>query len=160
MNIQNYMPSTGRMLKEDDSIVNIANLIEKGVLVTGTQVGADQRVTWANSDPANTQKVITIIKPAQVIKTHSITVYNPSTVTDLTVKVLNTKAVNGTSRDCLVTSFVVPKSQSVTGTTVNTYSVEVEGMFVGGNVKLAVSNNTVLGVADTFSADIRVDEVI
>ena len=110
---------------------------------------------------ANTQSTLTIEAPINVRFEYEISVYNPSTITDLTVKIFNTRVINGTSRDVLVYSFVVPKSQSVTGTTVSAYSIPVRLMFNGGvPVKIIASNNTVLGGTDGFTPTISIEEVM
>lgn len=132
----------------------------KMVHVTGKQLGADLQFVFANEASANTQKTKTIDKPSKPIRNHKFIIYNPSTVTDLTVKFFNVESsLGGVDREAYVSSVVVPKSQSTTGTTINTYEVIVEGLFTGGDVKLVLSNNTALGVTDGFTATVRVREV-
>lgn len=131
-----------------------------GEALLENQVGADQTLTWANSDAENTQKTVSFTKPAQPLSEYELIVYNPSTVTDITVKVFNVEtSLGGASRDAFITSVSIPKSQMVTGTTINTYAKFVHGMFNGGNLKLVLSNDTVLGASDGFSAYARLREV-
>ena len=125
-----------------------------------TQVGADVPFVFAHSAPVNNQQAATITAPASPVSEYELAIYNPSTVTDITVKLYNVEAaLAGGTRDAYITSFVVPKSQLVSGTTINTYAVFVEGLFNGGNVKAVVSNNTVLGGADGFTATMRLRAV-
>lgn len=124
------------------------------------QVGADQTITFSNSDPANTQVTNTITKPDNPVDEYELVVYNPSTVTDLTVKVFSVQAsLGGGSRDALITTLSIPKSQTITGTSINTYSHYLHGIFNGTNCKLVFSNDTVLGGSDGFSAYFRLQEV-
>lgn len=126
-----------------------------------TQIGTDQDLTWANSDAANTQKTYTFTKPDAPVEEYELVVYNPSTVTDLTVKIFNIEAsLKGSDRDALITTVSIPKSQAVTGTTINTYARIVHGIFNGGNCKIVASNDTVLGGADGFTATFRLREVM
>lgn len=86
--------------------------------------------------------------------------YNPSTVTDITVKVFNSElTLKAGTRDAYITSFSIPKAQSITGTAINTYANFIHGMFNGGDCKLVVSNDTVLGAGDGFTTTIRLREV-
>ena len=124
------------------------------------QIGTDQTITFANSDPANTQKTNTVTKPAKPIEEYEFIVYNPSTVTDLTVKVFSVQAsLGGDTRDALITTLSIPKSQTISGTAINTYASYLHGIFNGTNCKFVFSNDTVLGVADGFSAYFRLNEV-
>ena len=128
---------------------------------SGANISNVAFTAFANSSAANTQSTLTIEAPINVRFEYEISVYNPSTITDLTVKIFNTRVINGTSRDVLVYSFVVPKSQSVTGTTVSAYSIPVRLMFNGGvPVKIIASNNTVLGGTDGFTPTISIEEVM
>lgn len=125
-----------------------------------TQLSTDQTAVYANSDPANTQKTINFTAPTSPSQEYELIVYNPSTVTDLTIKVFNTELVLGAgSRDALITTVSIPKSQTFTGTTINTYARFIHGMFNGGDLKLVVSNDTVLGAADAFTAYARLRAV-
>jgi hypothetical protein len=126
---------------------------------TGKQIDTDKTATFANSAPANTQVNVDIVKPLATKQRYMLTVYNPSTVTDLTVKIFGVcKALGGATRYAYLDTMVVPKSQAITGTTVSAYSKEIEGIFNGKDLRLVVSNDTALGAAEGFSASIRVEE--
>jgi hypothetical protein len=139
--------------------------IKDGVQLTGstlrqTQISTDQTVTWANSNVVNTQKTVTFTKPTAPISEYEIIIYNPSTVTDLTVKVFAVEtALGGGTRDALVTTVSIPKSQSVTGTTINTQAKFLHGIFNASDCKLVLSNDLILGASDGFSAYVRLREV-
>lgn len=128
---------------------------------SGVQVSTDRDITFSNSAPANTQVNVDFTKPDQVRKKYELQVYNPSTVTDLTVKVFHVEAnVDGANtRYSLITSISVPKSQSVTGTTVNMYSTLLQNIFNGVNVRFVISNDTVLGGGDGFTGILRLKEL-
>jgi hypothetical protein len=126
---------------------------------TGTQVGTDQTATYANSALINTQVTIDIAAPTYAKQRYKIVVYNPSTVTDLTIKIMSTETSLGAgTRYAFLDSMTVPKSAAYTGTTINAYEKEVEGIFTGAALRLVVSNDTALGGSDGFSAYIRVRE--
>ena len=145
--------------KGDGTFVIAATLT--GRLLRKIQVGTDQDVVFANSAAANTQVSLTITQPASPLDEYELIVYNPSTVTDLTCKVFTVEtALGGGDRDSYLTAFSVPKSQSVTGTTINTYIRQLHGVFNGGNLKLVFSNDTVLGAAEGFTAKARLRELV
>lgn len=139
---------------------SIGTVTLTGSIVKQTQVGADSTAVYANSDAANTQKTISFTAPTSPSQEYELIVYNPSTITDLTVKVFNVELLlaSGT-RDALITTVSIPKSQAITGTTINTYAKFLHGLFNGGDVKMVVSNDTVLGVADGFTATARLRAV-
>lgn len=150
-----------RVAKRQGASGNTVPIEVTGRLLRKTQVGTDQTLTWANSDAANTQKTYTFTQPANPVEEYELSVYNPSTVTDLTVKVFTVEAaLGGGSRDVLVTTVSVPKSQTITGTTISAYSKALRGIFNGGDCKLVFSNDTVLGVSDGFSATLRLRELV
>lgn len=133
------------------------NWIQK--IVTGLQIGTDQTITFANSASANTQVTKDISKPNNPKDGYMVTVYNPSVVTDLTVKVFaKAPSLGGGDRYSLIDWFSVPKSQSITGTTVNCYSKLFQGLFVGTDIRVVISNDIVLGGSDGFDATLRVRE--
>jgi len=136
-----------------------ANVVKSKL--SGTAVGSDQAVTFANSAAANNQQTFTIAAPATGIGEYMLTVYNPSAVTDLTVKIYAVAvSLGGANRDALLATVYIPKSQSITGTTVNCNSRLVHGIFCATDLKCVVSNDTVLGGADGFSAYMRLREVL
>ena len=120
----------------------------------------DMQSTWANSAPVSTNVVIAVTKPISPLRTYELIINNASLVSDLTVKVFSVeKVLGGTDKDSLVTTLTFPKTQTVSGTLITTYSKTLSGMFTGGDLKLVLSNDTALGVADTFVANIRMREV-
>lgn len=131
-------------------------LINKNVIY---EKHSESTAAFANSATANTQKTIdlTMKRPIEI---YAIIINNPSTVTDLTVKVFNKEVFGEDTKYAYITSFTVPKSQSLTGTTIDTYLVLVEGMFIGGDVRLVVSNNTALGASEGFTSTFRIREVV
>ena len=131
-------------------------LINKNVIY---EKHSESTAVFANSATANTQKTIdlTMKRPIEI---YAIIINNPSTVTDLTVKVFNKEVFGEDTKYAYITSFTVPKSQSLTGTTIDTYLVLVEGMFIGGDVRLVVSNNTALGASEGFTSTFRIREVV
>lgn len=125
------------------------------------RVGLDQTITWANNDGANTQKTKTFTKPSVSLSEYELIVYNPSTVTDITVKVFNVEAsFGGADRDALITTLSIPKKQTQTGTEIATHAKLIHGIFNGGDCKLVLSNDTALGGSDGFSAYLRLREVM
>lgn len=137
-----------------------AHVLSRGTQIRETQVGNDETLTWANSAAANTQVTVTVVKPSMPVSEYKLKVYNPSTVTDLTCKVFAVAVgLGGGDRDCLVTAFSIPKSQAMTGTTINAHARLLHGIFDGSALKLVFSNDTVLGGGDGFSAYMRLREV-
>ena len=126
-----------------------------------TQIGTDQTATWANSAAANTQVSVTITKPTVPVGEYELIIYNPSTVTDLTIKVFAVEAaLGGGARDALITTIPVLKSQAITGTIISAYVRIIHGIFNGADCKLVISNDTALGAAEGFTAYIRLREVM
>ena len=128
--------------------------------LSGAIVSTDQSVTFANSALINTQQTFTITVPEIGICEYMLTVYNPSTVTDLTVKVFaEAVSLGGASRDALLATVYIPKSQSISGTTVNCNSKLLHGIFCATDMKIIASNDTALGVSDGFQSTFRIREV-
>ncbi len=132
-------------------------------IILGRTVGEDNAAAFAHSAAANTQ--VTIDIPNSTIFPSPrdrcvIEVYNPSTVTDLTIKIFaKALALGAGTRYALIDTVTIPKSQTITGTTINAYLKIIEGMFVGEDLRLVVSNDTILGAAEGFTAYVRVREV-
>ena len=133
------------------------------IIILGRPIGADNPVAFANSAPINTQVIIDIASNAVFPSPRDrcvLEIYNPSTVTGLTVKIFS-KALSfgGDIRYCLIDTVAIPISQTTTGTAVSAHLKIIEGMFVGEDVRLVVSNDTALGASDGFTAYLRVREV-
>lgn len=133
----------------DQTVAN--KIVQIAGSARNAQVDTDKTATWANSAAANTQVNVAIAQPVTPQRNgkYLINIRNPSTVTALTVKVRNTLiAFGGAARDAELASIAVA---------VNTVkSVLVEGWLAGDGGSLLLSNDTVLGAADGFTADIRV----
>ena len=123
--------------------------------IIGASIGATEDLVFANSALINTQKVITITKPEEPCYEYAIVVHNPSAVTALIVKVFNVEAEG----DAYITQVEIPAAKTETGTVINTYSFLLNGMFMGVNSKIVVSNKVVLGAAEGFTAKVKVREV-
>jgi hypothetical protein len=113
---------------------------------------ADTTAVWANSAAANTAVNVDIDLPSplQGDAKYLITVVNPSAVTALTIKVKN-KETFGTAQYPELTTINIPVNTSK--------AVIVEGWLLGEASRLTLSNDTVLGIADGFTANIRVRKV-
>ena len=160
MLIHGLNESTNQVQDIKASADGAAHVLSRGTQLRETQVGDDQTLTWANSAVANTQVVVNVARPSVPVSEYKVKVYNPSTVTDLTCKVFAVAAgLGGSGRDCLVTTFSIPKSQTMTGTAVNAHARLIHGIFDGSALKLVFSNDTVLGGGDGFSATMRLREV-
>ena len=120
-------------------------------LTRNKQVGTDQNATWANSASANTAVNLDYTLPAALRRDakYVVAVYNPSTVTALTVKPKN-KADNfgAATRYPELTSLAVPVN--------SVKAFVVEGWMLDAGGRLTLSNDTVLGVSDGFTATVRV----
>jgi hypothetical protein len=113
------------------------------------QVSTDKTAAWANSAAANTEVNLDFTQPGNFTSKHRVQVHNPSSVTALTVKVQNTVSLGGSSRQALL--------QTISVGTSSTKETLVEGMFGGTDgVRLTLSNDTVLGLSDAFTADVAV----
>ena len=129
-------------------------------IVSGTAIGNDTAIMFANSAPVNSQVIVDIAKPTNTKGRYVLAVHNPSTVTDLTVKVFSAEpTLNGATRYALITIISVPKLSNITGTAIDTHLNIIEGLFVGTGIRMVVSNDTVLGSAEGFSAYSRLKEV-
>ena len=128
-------------------------------------IGSDATAVFANDALVNTQKTTTFTYVTNAgsygVEEYMLTVYNPSTVTDLTVKVFEiSTALGGDARDSLITTLSIPKAQVTTGTTIVSHAKVIHGILNGEDVKLIISNDTVLGEADGFTASFRLREVM
>jgi hypothetical protein len=151
-------PSTKYKIK---STKTINNPIPIRRYVSQNQIGTDIDFTFDNNAVINAQATpIDIIKPVSPSEEYQIIVHNPSTITDLTIKVFAiSTSLLGTTRYAYITSLTVPKAATITGTTLNTYAFYLSNLFNGSNVRLQISNNTVLGAAEGFAGTIRIREV-
>lgn len=124
------------------------------VKVSGT---TDPTAVFANSAATNTQATpITITAPEEIRKHHRLVVHNPSTETDLTIKVWNKQSI-GTVTKQFMGSCIIPAKGTVTGTSIETDARNIfQDLFLGGvDVELQVSNNQVVGGSGAFTATLQ-----
>lgn len=107
--IETYAPRTGRMIREDNSVVNITDRLNNQI--RQTQIGADQSASFAASALVNTTKIVDVVKPDAAVLEYELIVLNPSTVSDLVVKLYNRETLlNGETRRSLVIPFGFAKA--------------------------------------------------
>jgi hypothetical protein len=135
--------------------VNSDGSIATQTSVDGSQLGDDITIEFANEAGANTQKTTDITTPESPFYEYEFVIYNPG-ATDVTVKLFNKEVFGEDTRYAYVTSFVVPKSQAVTGTTINTYAAFVNGLFCGGDVRMVISNNDAVAADGGFTMSVRI----
>ena len=144
--IESMSPRSGRMLKEDDSVINIADMFPG--IVSGKVVGTGT-AQFAVCD-ANTLKEVAITLTGNIKSALRLEVDNPSTETDMTVEIYNTIG----EKDYFVDWFTIPKK----ATRANGLTVEAHTRLLpplAGNVKIAVSNDTALTSATNVTVTIR-----
>ncbi len=147
-------PQAGRFVKEDGSTINFADFLLNGFgKAQAAPLVVSTAITYANSASADTQVVKTIPLYSYPSYRHLVLVYNPSTVTDLTMKILYVSTtIGGSAYDIFVDQVSIPKAQTLTGTALVGKAVIIEGLINGMDAKLIFSNDTVLGGSDGFSA--------
>lgn len=139
---------------------SVLSAIRVTTLASAKQISTDQASAFANSALIDSQVNVDFTLPDYTKERYEVVVYNPSTVTDLTVKAFSKElALGGGTRYTLIDSFTVDKAQAKTGTTISGYVKFLEGLFVGTDVRIVVSNNTALGAAEGFTAYVRLREV-
>ena len=136
-------------------VVNqVASAVNTPVKVSGA---TDPTAVFANSALVNTQATaITITAPEEIRKYHRLIVHNPSTESDLTVKVWNKAGIGSVTKQ-FMGSCIIPAKGTVTGTSIETDARNIfQDLFLGGcDVELQVSNNQVLGGSGGFTATIQ-----
>jgi hypothetical protein len=132
-------------------LVSIFNYIY-GRIVNGVQQGSDMTAAWANNAGAATTVTIDITKPLLTLMSYELTVYNPSVDSDLTINVYQKKtALGGGDRYAFLTALNYQKT--------TTTSKVLEPLFCGGDVRLIISNDTLIGAAGAFTATLRLESV-
>jgi len=137
---------------------NDGSITDLNYIPVKVSASTDPSVAFANNDVANTQKTITLTKPSGTIKKyHRLVFHNPSTETDLTVKVFNKNAI-GVETKQFMGSFIVNAKATVTGTNIETDARTIlRDLFLGGSdVELVISNNQVIGGAGAFTGTVQV----
>jgi hypothetical protein len=141
--IESMSPRSGRVLREDDSVINIADMFPG--IVSGKVVGTGTAQFTACD--ANTLQEVAIALTGNIKSTLRLEVDNPSTESDMTVEIYD----NG----YFVDWFTIPKK----ATRGNGKSVQkhVRGLaMVGtGPITIAVSNDTALTSAVDVTVTIR-----
>lgn len=142
--IENMSPRSGRVLREDDSYINVADLFP-GV-VSGKAVGTGTAQFTAGAT-ANTLKEVVITLTGNIKSALRLEVDNPSTESDMTVEIYD--------NDYFVDWFTIPKK----ATRGNGKSVQkhVRGLaMVGtGPITIAVSNDAAITTAFDVTVTIR-----
>ncbi|NLG90147.1 MAG: hypothetical protein GX494_13240 [Clostridiaceae bacterium] len=138
--IKSMSPRSGRVLREDDSYINVADLFP-GV-VSGKVVGTGTAQFTACD--ANTLQEVTIAPTGNIKSALRLEVDNPSTESDLTVEIYD--------GDYFVDWFTIPKK----ATRANGKEVQKHIRMLAGvgaeTITIAVSNDTTL----TSAADVTV----
>lgn len=118
----------------------------------GGNVVYDGTASWPNSAEANTIVDLDVVlpEPLQEQSLYVVVVYNPSAVTGLAVSVKG-KETFGSAVYPVLTSFAVEAGASK--------QVLVQGWLVGEGGRLSLSNDTVLGASDGFTAYVRIRQV-
>jgi len=118
-------------------------------------------IAWANSEVINTQKILIFNQPMKPVSEYEIIVYNPSTATDITVKLFSLENFEGSikGQEAFIDSWIVPASQTITGTAIDTYKENVSGIFNDSPLKIVLSNDTAIGVAGAFTALLKIKKV-
>jgi hypothetical protein len=116
------------------------------------------QVTWANSAPLNTVKTLDL-PHALADGDYEVEVRNPSTVTDLAVSAQIQEAADasyggGSTRYPTHDTWVAAKS-NVDGVT----RLVKEWPLGSVQGRVSLQNSTILGVADGFTADVRIRHV-
>ena len=145
--IESMSPRSGRMLREDDSVVNIADMFP-GV-VSGKTIGTGT-AQFAAGTTANTRKEVTIAPTGNIKSALRLEVDNPSAESDLTVEVYDTIG----EKSYFVDWFTIPKKTTrANGLTVEAHTRLLPPL--AGNIKIAVSNDTEIDSAVDVTVTIR-----
>lgn len=149
--IDSMPPRTGRVLKEDNTVVNIADLLEKQAYVSGVVVGTGTAEFVATA--ANTAKEVTIQPEGSVKSALRLEVENPSAETDLTVEIYDILG----EKDYFVGWYTIPKKQTrANGVTVQSHA-RLLPPIGAGDIKVVVSNDQAITVP--FDTTITIREV-
>ena len=144
--IESMSPRSGRVLREDDSVINIADMFPG--IVSGKAIGTGT-AQFAVCD-ANTLQEVTIALTGNVKSALRLEVDNPSTESDMTVEIYN--AIG--EKDYFVDWFTIPKK----ATRANGLTVEAHTRLLpplAGTIKIAVSNDVALTSAVDVTVTIR-----
>lgn len=114
----------------------------------------NSKVSWVNSSPSNTTKIIDIGLPEVLKTTYLVIITNPSAETDLSVSVRN----EFTDSDS-----AVRYAELVDITVLKNYpdglSFLIDGAIFADGLRLVLSNDTVVGPAGAFSSYVQIRQV-
>lgn len=111
------------------------------------------RLTWANSSPANTAKVITL--PSDEATAFIVEINDPSSVSDLAVVASATEPEDSSFHTGGGPLDIQADSWTVTKQTASRHKVS-DWMSPSQGGKLTLKNATILGGSETFIADVRI----
>ena len=147
--IENMSPRSGRVLREDDSYINVADLFP-GV-VSGKAIGSGTAEFTAGG--ANSLKEVVITPAGNVKNALRLEADNPSTETDLTVEIYDVIS----EKDYFVGWYTIPKKQTRSnGVTVQAHTRLLPPVGAG-EIKIVLSNDQ--AVTTAFDAAITIREV-
>jgi hypothetical protein len=148
--IENMSPRSGRVLREDDSYINIADFFP-GV-VSGKAIGSGTAEFSAGS--ANSLREVVITPEGNIKSALRLEVENPSSETDLTVEVYDTLG----SKDYFVAWFTIPrKTTRANGKEVQAHTRQLPAVGCRGKIKVVLSNDQ--AITTGFTANITIREV-
>lgn len=123
-------------------------------LLGDNSIAADGAVTFPNSAAAASLQSFLVDPLPVALNPHGkylVVVRNPSTVTALTMRLRNRETLGGAVIFPEIVNFPVPLNSSVARV--------VEGFLLGEASRVDFHNDTALGLADTFSAQVRVRRI-
>ncbi|HUM44323.1 MAG TPA: hypothetical protein PKI14_15370 [Fervidobacterium sp.] len=148
--IENMSPRSGRVLREDDSYINVADLFP-GV-VSGKAIGSGTAEFSAGS--ANSRREVVITPEGNIKTSLRLEVKNPSTESDLTIEIYET--INDV--EYFVNWYTIPRKATRTnGKTVEAHARLLPILGCGEAIKIAVSNDQ--AVITPFSVNVVIREV-
>jgi hypothetical protein len=155
------LPKTLGGVPSDTLKVEALNIAINAFDVIGTIVGRDEALAWANNALVNTEVVVTVPHPGKRNQYYALTVYNPSTGSDLTCRVYQKKHnLGGADRQAYVTSFTFPKSTAGDLTDTGTTVKILEFPFVNDDMRLVFSNDTAIAADGVFTGYMRLETLI
>lgn len=110
-----------------------------------------QDATFANSAAANTAVNVDVAAsndPWTQHRDHLLVVYNPSSVTALTVRVIAVETLGGGEREALIETLAVPADSA--------RAFLVSSLGFGEISRVQLRNDTALGLTDGFTAVVRI----
>ena len=143
LDINNFTPQTGRVVREDGSVANFADILTAGFICSGS-------VSWTANE--STSKTFDIVLPgiAAAGQQFLVSIKNPSTV-DLSVSVNNMINFTGTAEAC---ELVASTDFTVAAGTAK--SKIVQGILLAGTTtRLTLSKASATAAEFTANIEIR-----